>query len=425
MKTWNFYLPRESQYSLPRCDGKQTILAIGNVQSGKTRFMAETAKWALTEGGYDFAIVLTGNTNLLSDQSFYRFSGDFNDSNILVHDIKSSPITKKSPNTKYLITALKHQNSLQKIIDTIIEFPKSKFIIFDDESDFGSINISSYGESVIFKLVKSIFEVVKNGTFVSVTATPFADLLSDSSHQFDYIKRLKPADGYTGLNVFNNSDAYVKIPNSEKIRNGNDQGFLVNLVLDHVSRVLASGVDKSQLLINTDLDRSKHNKFFNFFSQILDLLIEKPFVYRANKELEKFDLMQVQSLLKTLRENLRTLNLDNTEWDKDSHSVIIGGSLISRGYTFENLITALMLNVPEKTISCDTLLQRARWFGYRKNIEFIKVYLSERTVEAYLEAEKLNDILFSEQSSEEMRESFSKIKLEFVQPTGKVKTWNQ
>jgi len=40
--------------------------------------------------------------------------------------------------------------------------------------------------------------------------------------------------------------------------------------------------------------------------------------------------------------------------------IIIGGSLISRGFTFDNLLVEVILNISNERPSMDTMLQRAR-----------------------------------------------------------------
>ncbi|MEG1009831.1 MAG: Z1 domain-containing protein [Clostridia bacterium] len=71
-----------------------------------------------------------------------------------------------------------------------------------------------------------------------------------------------------------------------------------------------------------------------------------------------------------------------------NHEIIIGGVMLSRGVTFENLITELIVNDVE-TVYVDTLLQRCRWFGYRNKIsKYMKIILPTRVHDALKIAKK-------------------------------------
>lgn len=421
MQEWKLY--SEDDISLiPTSPTKQVILAIGHVQSGKTKFMLNEAKKALASD-YDIAIVICGNTNLLFEQSFYRFADSIGNTEVVISDVKTGAFTRKSKDTKLFLTSLKHQDSLEKIIQVVGEFPESKFIIFDDESDFGSINISKNSESLIFSKLKEIYKRINRGTFVSVTATPFADILSPDGFKFNNIIRLKPGGGYTGLKHFNNSNSYSIIDDDVSLRNGNDKKTFLLIIIDHIKRVYNSKKQYTQMLVNTDLKTFKHELFAETINSILDL-VNKNFYNKFCHDFIGFELTKVKKICEELQVNIFMLNQTNTIWEKRCHSIIVGGSLVSRGYTFENLITAIMVNVPNSKIACDTLLQRARWFGYRDDLFNTKIFLSERAVNAYREAEKLNDIIFSDISSiSELREKIMETKFEVIEPTGKVKTW--
>jgi CO dehydrogenase/acetyl-CoA synthase delta subunit len=54
------------------------------------------------------------------------------------------------------------------------------------------------------------------------------------------------------------------------------------------------------------------------------------------------------------------LNSENKEIGNKTYKIIIGGHLLSRGNTFENLMVELFLNTPSDAVHVDTLLQRCR-----------------------------------------------------------------
>lgn len=49
-------------------------------------------------------------------------------------------------------------------------------------------------------------------------------------------------------------------------------------------------------------------------------------------------------------------------------SILIGGNLLSRGLTMPNLITSYFMRRPEQA---DTMLQMARWLGYRRSVAYL------------------------------------------------------
>jgi len=63
----------------------------------------------------------------------------------------------------------------------------------------------------------------------------------------------------------------------------------------------------------------------------------------------------------------------------------LGGDLLQRGVTFENLITTYFTRWAKMGGNMDTNLQRARWFGYRsKYIDLCKIFTTkEISVEFY------------------------------------------
>ena len=61
--------------------------------------------------------------------------------------------------------------------------------------------------------------------------------------------------------------------------------------------------------------------------------------------------------------------------------IVIGGNTLSRGLTLEGLTTTYFLRT---TNQADTLMQMARWFGYRKGYEiFPRIWLDSEALERY------------------------------------------
>ena len=81
--------------------------------------------------------------------------------------------------------------------------------------------------------------------------------------------------------------------------------------------------------------------------------------------------------------------------------IIIGGRFLSRGFTYENLLTECFYYVSKNEIAADTVLQRCRWFGYRtcngKNkinrAKYMNLITSQKIKDVFYELEKLNNTL--------------------------------
>ena len=85
------------------------------------------------------------------------------------------------------------------------------------------------------------------------------------------------------------------------------------------------------------------------------------------------------------------------ESKKNGLNIIVGGSLVSRGFTFNNLLVEIILNSPEQKIPADTLLQRARWFGYRRasnRYKYMKIIMSPHIYNSFAEFIALQKCMF-------------------------------
>ena len=74
---------------------------------------------------------------------------------------------------------------------------------------------------------------------------------------------------------------------------------------------------------------------------------------------------------------------DLQKLDKDPVFIVIGGNTLSRGLTIEGLICSYFAR---NSNQADTLMQMARWFGYRKGVELIQRIWMTSKVQAKFEA---------------------------------------
>jgi hypothetical protein len=203
-----FYKPKD----------KKTKLIVGQVQSGKTTYMIEQAIKALKED-FDAVIVMGGNTNLLLNQTNKRFKFEFKP-----EEFNLINVTRTEhyfiPNGKTLIFSLKTKYSLEKLLELLKNSNPKKILFLDDESDYGGINIGTKEEkSLIYSYLRQINNLIMNGEYFSITATPFADLLNDNAMNFDEIVVLPVNENYTGISYFNHANLYEVSKVDQQIRN--------------------------------------------------------------------------------------------------------------------------------------------------------------------------------------------------------------
>lgn len=74
--------------------------------------------------------------------------------------------------------------------------------------------------------------------------------------------------------------------------------------------------------------------------------------------------------------------------------IVIGGNTLSRGLTIEGLVSTYFLR---KTDQADTLMQMARWFGFRKGYElYPRVWLDEQANMRYVFLSEMNEAMREE-----------------------------
>ncbi|WP_027063283.1 Z1 domain-containing protein [Mesoplasma seiffertii] len=366
---------------------KQKILVVGQVQSGKTNFIMQLCE-CLLEKDFDAIVILGGTTNNLLDQTRDRFYKHKLSEKYQIIDIENTSYTK-IPDNKIIISSLKAKESITKVNEMIYNSLPKKVAIFDDESDYAGQNIQKYGEgSMLYKLLKQMYERLYKGVYIGVTATPFADLLSNDSSDIDYVHLLRHNANYTGSHFFilNNLYEVVEITREQR-RLEKSSKIWMEILKSHVERIYDSKLTKSQLLINNDLITDYHSKARDNINQILDVFLNFDLESIFSK---KYEYDKVRKIILELKDNNYVLNGSESVWKNETHSIISGGYLVSRGYTFDNLLTCVMLNEPIEKNAADTLLQRARWFGYRNNIaKFMKIYVSQKVYDSYLECDDL------------------------------------
>lgn len=414
-------------------------LVLGNVQSGKTTsFMSVIAKAA--DAGYRFFIVLTGMTNSLREQTQDRLNRhlvdptsshwirlttdeeDFietkNADSFLGqhHDMKLIAVVKKNA------TVLKRLN---KWLDGASEqtLAQTPILIIDDEADQASINTSDKSVTGINRQLRRLVKR-RRAAYLAYTATPFANLLVDTTETEDiyprsFVQTLPVADAYFGaerlfgrpgfadeddiapvLDVIREIEpeevSKVRPPSLKHIDNweaGAGPALVESLrwfVLGTAARRHRQGeATHSTMLIHTAMYALAHDRMRRLTADLLDELREGVSARKAvllteleeqwERELGKVDperlgyervsfatlLPEVEKVLESARVIMDNYASEDRLVYKDDDPqtvIVVGGNTLSRGLTLEGLVSSYFVR---NASAYDTLLQMGRWFGYR------------------------------------------------------------
>lgn len=343
-------------------------------------------------------------------------------------------VTKKNKSTlENLRDWLRDQGHGAKILEPLL--------LIDDEADNASINTIADPDRVtaINRVMRETLNLFDRSSYVGYTATPFANIFIDPDTDDamlngdlfpkHFIKALDPPSNYVGAQrVFNPdgdlrntmvrvvSDYQDLLPLNHKIdhqinvlpesmreairvfllartiRGVRDDGKKHSSMMINVSR-FNNIQEKMQGLVYSYLDQLRNSLAVNGgmpLAQIRDRNIlnlhetwKKEF---GESELE-FELILRKAgpssdTISVVTVNMRGGALDYSRYKEDGlHVIAIGGLALSRGLTLEGLTVSYILR---NTAASDTLMQMARWFGYRTGYEDLcRVYLPETSLDYY------------------------------------------
>lgn len=361
----------------------ENILVYGDVQSGKTNNLIALIDKYMEVNKVNVILYLTGRLNEINLQNYKRFKSilgnrpKFSVLPGMLENHEDVPIiehNKISEGSTLILSALNRPNKVDEFIKMIESYNYS-FLIVNDEADEN--NFSKKGLDN-FKKIKKLFKQY-GGKQISITASPYNNLTSDI---YDDYLVLETTGAYTGIDKFN----IQAIDESEE----NLFKFLL------VEWALSSfGKEQSQFLINLSVWKDDH-KIVNQKVKDALLFLTQPFV--KEKILEEYpeDIARhINSMLVNVKVNNQIIisnsdNKDNLGRAQNGFYVIIGGNNLSRGVTFENI--DLEFIEAKKGINAGTLLQRARWCGYRNNLDNMKIFGNSYAIRGFKELERLNEI---------------------------------
>ena len=232
-------------------DGPIKGLVIGNVQSGKTANMAGLMAMA-ADNGFNYFIILSGVIENLRNQTSTRLYNDMNSSghgNLHWHQVDKPSLKSKKPEhsisqfnlgvndkDRYFTVSLKNKGRLEAFINWLLsdinKAKQLKVLVIDDEADQASINtkgIEEEDKTAINKLIQKLVNTkkVKGMNYISYTATPYANVLNetstDSLYPKDFIVLLEPSEDYIGSKQIFGTEVPESSPYIDIVRDISDR----------------------------------------------------------------------------------------------------------------------------------------------------------------------------------------------------------
>ncbi len=403
-------------------DCNLTGIVIGKVQSGKTsNFITLTA--LAFDNHYDIVVVLGGTKKILVTQNRDRIKAYFSKrKEVLVLDtvdFKEELTSKKvqqhiKNGKKIVIVALKNNNQIGFVRDSVFKgssLVEKPLLIIDDEGDEASLNtlVSKGKKSATYSAIESFKSLMRRHCFISVTATPQANLLIDTLDVLspDFGVLVDPGSGYCGLDVFHSDYKYtISIPDNESslLDEGIPDSFILALSMFFVACAIQKNrgmkaEDKMSMLVHPSQLKADHSLVFrkveNLINDWIDMSNDKSDIsyddvrsifVRAYNEYAKTTVNQIP-LFETIEDDIilamnmcgkHKVNGDSVSKSADDiydFNIYVGGTMLGRGLTLKGLTITYIIRTAKGVSAADTVQQRARWFGYKnKYLDLCRVF---------------------------------------------------
>lgn len=413
-------------------------LVLGYVQSGKTaNFTAVISKAA--DAGYKLFVVLSGLHNSLRAQTQKRLEDELVRLNPkLWHTLTTvqrdfvphgnvDAFFADTSGQRVLCVMKKNSTRLRALLKWLstgrAALAGTPMLVIDDEADQASVDTKgTESPSVINDLILKVLRSFPKSAYVAYTATPFANVLSDTSsaellYPRDFIVDLpRPAAYFGAERLFgtppdtqddapdNGLDVIRVVPASEEAslqpagqkERAAFQPSVTESLSDAISwfwlacaarRARRQADQHMSMLVHTTVYTDVHERFgevLEGFRSVFRDRLSNPQV-KASLEARWADevarvpatsLGESGTTFPEVWAHLRDVVLatevvvDNAKSesrlvfppDRGTTQIVVGGNTLSRGLTVEGLTVSFYLRTSG---TYDTLLQMGRWFGYR------------------------------------------------------------
>ena len=371
--------------------GEKSFVIYGEPQSGKTEMMIALTAKLLDEGSKIIIVLLNDSVQLLG-QNLERFQR----SGLSPAPKKSSEVLSESVEIgdgQWVIFSKKNARDLEKLIDKLpTRIPK---IVIDDEADYATpnsrVNKERQKQSKINELTEKLLR--NGGTYIGVTATPARLDLNRTHGNKNQSWVFFPAhQNYTGQEQFFPA-SLSKFPFilKELPDKGDDPAYLRKALFSFMVNVAYLNTQKNSkeknysFLVHTSGQKADHTVDYEVVQKAFEVLRDS-----KNTKYEKYyeDIFNIASdrypahakeitryiLGNNTRSNIVVMNSDKENNAADNRTatdptspftIAIGGNIVSRGVTFENLLGMFFTRDVKHRMQQDVYIQRARMFGSR------------------------------------------------------------
>ena len=430
---------------------KQTQFRVDEGVIGK-----DSAKNALNNTIVHSPVFGVGNflNGFVSAQGLTTQATDFRKTSQQAINIQIDPNTS----TPYVFVLKKNKTALDNLLvwlrghqigETPLDIP---MLVVDDESDYASVNTKNdESPTVINALIRALLGTVSKSSYLAFTATPFAnvfidhettqDLLGDDLFPRDYIRTLDAPSNYVGSRAYFGTED--KVDNSRLVPLDDAAEYFPLKHKSHhpVQNLPASLVDALRAFVVAVAAREARGDSsaramlvnvsrFKLVQAQVHALVEAEFQRIKDAiELHSVSLMssdthhEIAALRETFERiypdieltwdevrdklkaavfstSVRLINSDRVKQVEDiaeleaERMIAVGGDVLSRGLTLDGLTVSYF---HRSVGASDTLLQMARWFGYRPGYDDLcRVWLPDDVADQFRYVASIVDELRSQ-----------------------------
>lgn len=388
--------------------GTKAFAIHGEPQCGKTEMMICLVGKLLDIGKATIVVLVNDSIDLLN-QNLDRFqSSSLRPTPLGMSEIIISAIDVSKADS--IVFCKKNSKDLQKLITRLNGI--KNIVIVDDEADYATPNakINRKEMTKINELVTKLRDIPAKkdgvGIWIGVTATPARlDLNNTLENERSKWIRFKPHPDYCGhetffppIDVETVDWKLIELPDHD-----DSPKYLRNALVRFVSNVAHLNTTRYKdnpmncsMIVHTSgrkLDHEEDRKIVDrFFIEISDST--NPNFSSRYQEIEeyvkdRYGEPHTDSILQYVADHCtsKIVRVINSDSDKTTENVTvlttpvvpftvaIGGNIISRGVTFNNLLTMFFTRTA-KVMQQDTYIQRARMFGNRKKyLDYFELHI--------------------------------------------------
>lgn len=366
----------------------RSLVIFGEPQSGKTEMMIALNAKLLDEDNAGIIVNLLTDSIDLLEQSLSRFrASGLNPSPKQFNELPH--ILKDIGHKKWVIFSKKNARDLEKLINLLRK--RTDIIVIDDEADFASPNakVNSDEKTKINQLIRKLLG--QQGKYVGVTATPARLNLNNTfENDSDLWVNFSPHLSYVGQDFFFPINGTVDYRlNTFKIDTGSERKELEHSILHFLCGVAEQherGHTKNfTMLVHTSGKRDEHENDIRIIQNTITTLSTPthPGFRNIVRKLEnvaqsystsnpalivEFVLRRIdQHAIIEINSKGNSGKVSDIATPTSLFSFGAGGNIISRGVTFDNLLSMYFARAVKGKFSQDTYIQRARMFGSRED----------------------------------------------------------